>query len=210
MKCFPDMVARLKSGHSTYQVATWVQDECGESTDIAMMTLRAHIAAFRRQMKALVLLEARQPAFVKDAMDQVNKGLNELDELRAIYEVQKERILDMHGLEKKLGISNRMTSNEVRIAAELLRTSHQIKMDLGVDGGRDLGTVTLRPGSAHPSAHYNTRDRYGVEIESVVAAPAKRQRVLDTVRRALALTELKGRDEENVIDMGPPKKSAGG
>jgi hypothetical protein len=197
LKCFGELVSRLKSGQSTYQIAKWVQDEKGEGLDVAVGSLRAQIAAFRREMKALVLLEARQPAFVQEAMDKVNKGLNELDELQSIYELQKQRIVAMHELETKLGISNRMTGNEVRIAAELLRTRHQIKMDLGVDGGPNLGTLTIQPG-VRPQDRYAVRDRYGSEIESVIDVPEKRQRVLDTVRRALALTELKERPD--VID----------
>lgn len=203
LKCFPEVVARLKSGESTYKIAPWIQDECGEALDISCITLRAQLATFRREMKSLVLLEARQPAFVQNALEKVKKGLDELDELEKIYEIQKQRIEDMHKLEKKLTIANRITGHEIRIAAELLRTRHQIKMDLGLEGGRQLGTLTIAPGTtgSRPELHYDTQSRYGTEVASVIDVPEKRQRVLDAVRRAMAVTEVKERNPDNVITL---------
>ena len=179
MKCFPEVRAKLVAGVSTVKIARWVQDDCGERNDIKLGSLAAELSALRRSLGSMELVQAMHPGVFDDAVDKLGNGLNELEELAEIYGVQKTRIMDMHEMEKKLKVPHRGTGNEVRIAAELLRTSHQIKADLGALNHMDR----VEPG---PADLYDVRGRYGEQVASVIGDPERRMRVLAAVDKLLS------------------------
>lgn len=193
---YPVILERIKAGDSPIRLAHWMQEQ-GEADDVKVSTLIVELCAFRREVAALHLLDRREPKFVKDAKDRAEAAISEIEEIADIYRLQRKRIQRMVRLEKKMGVSNRMVGNEVRIAAELLRSSHAIKMDLGVNGGRDLGTLTLQPG-VPPSAVHQTHQTYGDGVARVLDDPQSRQRLLDVVQRGMAVLNA-----HDVIDAEP-------
>jgi hypothetical protein len=197
LKCLPELVSRVKHGESSQQIADWLQHEKKQLTQDSNAKVRALILAFTRELGALTLIQSRAPQYFHDAMDKVEKSVNELDEIGWLYSIQKERVLNIYESEKKSGYKNGAQNTrlqqEMKVAADLLKTSHQIKMD--VTGSRNLGTLTVAP--AGTVTHMNVSERFGDDIAGVLEEPEKRQRVLDTVRRAFALTEVQ---KANVID----------
>lgn len=179
LPCYPEVKRRLAAGHTAASVVRYIQDHEGHLTEKKPRKLAARLSALRRKLATLELVKHSEPALYEEARNKLDNGLNELEELASIYAIQKERIGIGYDLEKKLKVLNKTLGNEVRIAAELLRTRHQVKQDLRLDGeGIDRGR-------AGPAEMLNVRSRYGERVARVVNDASKRTRVLEIVARAM-------------------------
>ena len=63
-------------------------------------------------------------------------------------------------------------NKDIMLAATILVRRHEIKMDLGVGGGRNLGTLGIRP-----ELQANV-DKYGEDVRSAAKSAESRSRVL--------------------------------
>jgi len=181
---FPEAKHRILAGVTPTRVARWMHEQ-GDYTDIPVRSLAATLCAYRRTLSARELIATREPQFVAEAKDEVNSGLDELQELAAIFAIQKNRVVMGHELESKLKILNKSLGNEVRIAGELLRTSMTIKQSLGLASGGDAD----RRGD--PTFKHDVRSRYGERVAQVLENPGKRNRVLNVVSSLLEAAEAK-------------------
>ena len=120
------------------------------------------------------------------------KGIEELDELEDLYRRQMARIEMGMGFENATKILNRHLNQEMALAVDILRKRHNIKMDLGVGGGRNLGSVTVRP-----ELMMDVRERYDDETYSAIQDPESRNKVLSIVR---SLKEIGAVDGE-ILDV---------
>jgi hypothetical protein len=195
LKCFPQVRELLLSGRPATRVAKAIQEDFEEMQDTERQSLVAYLLAFRRNLSAVELVKATNPRFVSDAMDTIDQGLDEMAELAEIFGIQKDRIIQGHELEKNLKVLNRTLGNEVRIAAELLRTSHQIKTDLGANSGSGGQT------RVNPAVAFDIRSRFGEGVARVMADPSKRTRVLEAAKRALSARGKKLEPEEEVVPL---------
>jgi hypothetical protein len=194
LKCFDQVKALLLSGRPATRVAAAIHEQFGEMKDHEHGTLVAYLLAYRRTLSAMELAKVTQPQFVSDAMDKIDQGLDELAELAEIFQIQKSRIIQGNELEKNLKVLNRTLGNEVRIATEMLRTSHQMKVELGARSGG--GSVHMNPAVA-----YDVQSRYGEKVARVMADPSKRTRVLEAAKRALEKGKGKDDNEEEVVQL---------
>ena len=122
-------------------------------------------------------------------------GLNEVDEVERLYRLQLSRIEIGVMAEKKVGGINKLMAVEVSTALELLRRSHEIKMDQGQGGGRDLGTVTVRP-----ELMVEVKEKYGDDMLSALQDPESRNKVLSIAKSLAQFSELP--DLSKVLDVG--------
>lgn len=200
LECFPKVKELLLAGRPATRIAKTIQGDFGEWTDIKESSLVVYLISYRKSLSAMELAKTTQPQFVSDAMDKIGQGLDELAELAEIFEVQKGRIMMGHTMEKNLKVLNRTLGNEVRIAAELLRTSHQIKADLGAAGsGNGM--------KADPSVHYNISSRFGESVARVMSDPSKRTKVLEAAKRAMEAGSSESDDDPSVV---PLRRANGG
>jgi len=198
LPCLPELRAKVVTGVAATEIARWLQDEMGHHTDMNVYHLAAEVQGYRRNLASMELIEVRQPEIFEQAKKEIHDGLDELKELDEMFQMQKERIQGARDMEKELGgLLNARITNEMRVATEILRASHNIKMDL--TGGRELGTLTVQP-----HALKDVKGRYGEKVDGVMQDPQKRERVLGLFGKLMTAVQALPEDEDDVIE-GDPK-----
>ncbi|CAB4203571.1 hypothetical protein UFOVP1382_183 [uncultured Caudovirales phage] len=171
LPCFAEIDRMAREGYAGLVIAKRVQAS-GHASNMEVGKLAAEINAFRRDLSAVELLEHTKPALVIKAEEKLAAALDEAEEVAALYAIQRTRVLNLHEVEKKNpGVHNRLLGNEVRVAAELLRTSVAIKKDVG------FGTRVEK------TSHDADREPLTPQAQEVMSDPQKRQRVLDALKQ---------------------------
>ena len=169
---FSEVDSLVRQGFTGTMIARMLHER-GDAEDLSEGRLSAEINAYRRSLSAMELVEAMKPRFVHEAEKQIIATLDEAKELAELYAIQRERIVTLHKAEKDNQTHNRLLSNEVRVAAEVLRTSHQIKVEVGVH--REDGSRT--------DVKVDVETRYGDGVSRVMLDPRSRQRIVDALRQ---------------------------
>ena len=191
LACIEDVDRKLKENRAIPDVAEYIQEVAMEATDISRQSLITGLHRYKKDMTPVELTERVLPDLVQKAEERVAKGLNELEELERIFELQMGRVELGMQFEKSTRILNRFVNQEVALAAQILQKRHNMKMDLGFDGGRDLGTLSIRPELAE-----SVRDRHGADVAEAMSDAEARGRAL-SIARSLAL--LDGEAAEEVL-----------
>ena len=133
----------LLDGFGPTAVADFIQKEKKEYTDISRGTLVGTLRKYRASVPKADLIRPKLPDYVEKADAVLRKSINELDELQDLYLLQRNRIEIDHKLEREVRKLIPTTNQEVRLASEILRTSAQLKVDLGMTadimGGASAG-----------------------------------------------------------------------
>lgn len=175
-----EMDERIKHGYSLPDIAKWLHEEKGECGDLTRDSLVTTLCRYRDDLKPMEVAERLLPSVVKEAKIAIEKSLDELDELQKLYNLQRERIeIGVH-FEKASRILNKNMTQEIAQAASILMRRHEIKMDLGHEGGRNLGTL-----SVSPMLGASVSSKYDADIVQAANDPISRGKVL-AVARALA------------------------
>lgn len=191
LKCFNEVHQRILDGWPLSKVATYVQQERQEYTDVTNGSLIAVLQEYRAALPPTVLLSKTPllPTFGK-AMDQLEEGLDELAELERLYKIQMERI--QIDFEKEKQIKKLLTSMtpEIRAAKDLLTARAQLKMDLGLDD-RHLGTAEV---SVEVTATADLGAKYGEQAAKVLDNDTSRRKLLGIANQFLSFANSKRSD----------------
>ena len=174
------MDEKIQHGFSLTEVARWLQEEQEQCTDLSRDSLVTTLFRYREDMKPMDVIKKVMPMVVQEAVKTLEKSIDELDELQKLYSLQRERIEIGFQFEKSSRVLNKNMTQEIAQASSLLMRRHEIKMDLGMDGGRNLGTMTLRP-----ELGATVSGKYDVDIVQAANDPVSRGKAL-AVARALA------------------------
>lgn len=199
LTCFQEVYERVLAGWSMPEVAKFIQDDMHEYTDITRSSLIGQLNEFRSSIPRAELIQKRMPKAFHEAADTVREGLDELVELKKLYEMQMERIGIDYQTEKKINKLMPSMTQEIKEARQILESYAQLKMDLGL-ATRHLGQVDI---DAHLMA--DVAGRYGKEsVARVLGDPESRRRVLGIVERiaiSLPVGEKEGtEDDKPVVD----------
>lgn len=181
--CISELDEMLASGFPLTEVAKWVHEERAECSDITRDSLVTTLQRYRKDMPAKDRASVLLPKVVVDAKEEIAKGLDELGEMEALFRMQLKRVAIGMKFETQTNILNRFMNQEMSLAAMLLQKSHNIKMDLGFNGGRDLGTLGIRPELID-----SVRGQYGDEIIAVIQDPEARGRAL-SIAKSLSMMD---------------------
>lgn len=132
LKCFKEMHQMLLDGFGPAAVADFIQKEKKEHTDITRTSLIYTLRKYRAEIPKTEVMQPKLPDHVEKVEARVRASLNELDELHDLYLLQRNRIDIDVALEKQVKKLIPTTGQEVRIAADMLRTSAQLKIDIGM------------------------------------------------------------------------------
>jgi hypothetical protein len=174
------MDEKIQHGFSLTEVARWLQEEQEQCTDLSRDSLVTTLFRYREDMKPMDVIKKVMPMVVQEAVKTIEKSIDELDELQKLYSLQRERIEIGFQFEKSSRVLNKNMTQEIAQAASILMRRHEIKMDLGHEGGRNLGSVGVRPELA--SAVSRSFDH---DVVSAAGDPISRGKAL-AVARALA------------------------
>lgn len=184
LACFPEVHDRICKGWPLSQVATYIQDDCGEYTDAEQVTLVKVLQRYRDSLPPGERAKYVLPKAHREAVEEVQEDIDEIRELIKLYRRQEKR-LDIDGkVEENIGKLLPTMTQEVRATAEILNRIAQLKMDMGVHERR-LGTVDVEAGLiADVEQKYD-----GTDVGHVLKDPKKRRRLLNIAEHALSLSK---------------------
>jgi len=203
LKCFDEVHRRIIEGWGMPALADYVQDECDEYTEVSKQGLISVLRRYRDTIPPGQLIQKRIPSKMEQASAQIDEGMDELDELWNLYQIQMERLgieLQNERTIKKLFPS---MTQEIRTTREILSTIAELKMDLGLNS-RQLGTVDV---DAHITAHVS--DKFSnPKVARVLANPQKRQKLLGIARQIAKRVDPQVIDAEaEVVSKDEPESS---
>ncbi len=133
LDCFDEVDAKIKAGVSPDEVARWLQEDLLQMTEIQRESLRRQLYRYKAELPASELIKGREePLFIRKAIEKMNRGINELDELEKLYLYQLKRISKNAETEDKLSIMLKGTSKEIQLATDMLEKMIELKMELGL------------------------------------------------------------------------------
>lgn len=190
--CFPEIHNRIAGGESVTHIARDLVSR-GTIDDLEVAQLVYRLRVYRKNMSKLELVAPYQPKVVEEALEQIERSLEEMDALENLYAIQTQRL--QRFLEEEFdGDPNPAIAREMQLAVQILDKRHSIKMDLGYQGGRDLGTMTIRPELA-----MSVEQAHGEAVARVLNTPKKRAKVLSLAQRFIRYS-AKTAGDNDLID----------
>jgi hypothetical protein len=181
LTCFPEVDARIRKGWPLRSLAIYIQEECGEYTDITFQSLITTLNDYRKSLPPAELVKDTMPEIYAEAERKMREGLDEIEEYEDLYWLQRDRIAIDYASEKKINKLFKTTVREVVAAAEILKMSADLKMDLGINQ-RQLGKLNI---DANLMAE--VRNKYGKSpIINVINNPSSRRKIENILEKALS------------------------
>jgi hypothetical protein len=192
LRCHTEVVERLVAGYPCPDVARYIQEEEGEYLDVDRKSLSRMLLRYvSEEVSEADLISPRLPHLVIKAAKEFGDRMEDLRRLERTYEVALYRLDLAHGRERRTGDIDAGVDKQMKVLIDLVAQMHAIKMDLGLTGSRDLGTLTV---SAERLEEIRTR--YGEGAARAFADPVQRAQVLGLLKRVMRLS---GR--QDVIDI---------
>lgn len=137
--CFQQVHDRLEAGIPVEKVAAWAQEDAKCLLQTKRASLIRVLYRYKSQMTptvAAVVGSATQGGKVSlkmwDRIQDMERGINEVEELEKLYLLQLKRIGLGNDTEIKINFMDKNVRREVQLAAELLEKSVDMKMRLGI------------------------------------------------------------------------------
>jgi hypothetical protein len=131
MTCFAEMDKKVKAGIALEEIARWLQEDMFQQVEIKRESLVRKLFRYKASLPPAELVR-EPPVYVQRAIEKMNRGIKEIDELEKLYLLQLRRISIDAETEAKINKLFSSTGNEIRIAADLLNSMMQKKMELGL------------------------------------------------------------------------------
>lgn len=182
LKCFPEVHERICLGWPMSELAQWIQEQKAEYTDVQRVSLMTILQRYRESLPPGVLAQHKLPKAHREAIEEIERDIDEVKELTKLYRRQVER-LDVDGnTEKKIGKLFQTMTQEIRVTADILKMIATLKMDLGLKE-RHLGTVDAE---VHVLSAIDEKYE-GTEIGKLLQNPKTRRRLQGIAEHALSL-----------------------
>lgn len=192
---FPEIDRRLRLGWGPNDLARAIHEEFNEFRDTSVKYLVKLITRYRDSIPTAELAVGFPSTVIKRATDTMTKGLNELDEIERLYQIQMDRIEIDYGNEKNINKLLPNTGNEIAVAMKLLNQSANLKMDLGLIK-RQVGAVEVNGQLAA-----EVTDRYKNDtVGKIISDPDARKKVLNIAERLLAIGAKVGMDAASMVN----------
>lgn len=131
MPCFKTFDEKIKAGIAVEEIARWLQDDMLQQTGIQRDSLVRKLYRYKASLPPASLVH-EPPVYIQKAIEKMKRGVNEIEELEKLYLMQLRRISIDAETESKINKLFSGTGNEIRIAADLLNTMLNRKMELGI------------------------------------------------------------------------------
>lgn len=131
MHCYKQMYDKLCAGIVPEEVARWIQEDMLERLDVKRESLVRELYKFKAEIP-IAERKQEQPLYVKKAIEKLKRGINELEELEALYLLQLRRISIDAQTEEKINKLFSNTSKEIALARDILKDMFYIKQQLGL------------------------------------------------------------------------------
>lgn len=195
LDCFNELDAKIKAGVAVEEVARWLQKDMFQMTDIQLDSLKRQLYRYKASLPPAELLKAtEEPLYVRQAVEKLERGFNELEELEKLYLLQLKRISTDAQTENKINKLFKGTNKEIELASNLLEKILKLKMELGIlekspdrlEVGGLVGHMPVMPDQLKDDKSADkTMTRMGLIASKLFKA----------------VEEISSEDEENVIDV---------
>ncbi len=179
LKCYTMVREYLVAGYPATSLARIIQKEKRESTDIEFESLVNALKLYRADICPADKLIPRLPHIVMDAEKQFTDKLEELKRLEAILDANMWRFDLLHAKERMTDVVNEELDKVQNNVIKIIGKMHEIKMDLGLSGSRELGTLTVSTDKLE-----EVEKEYGEGAARALADPVKRNRVFAVIKAA--------------------------
>jgi hypothetical protein len=180
LNCFEEVHKQVVEGLELVSIAKYIQVECNEYVDVGREAVISVLKDYRQSLPA-ALLAARVPRASAMAAERVREGLDELEELDKLYQIQLERIGIDFATERKINKLIPSMTQEIRAGREILTEMAKLKMDLGLND-RHLGKVDI-----DAQIVQDVTKRYDVTVSKTLTNPESRRKLLGIAERFLSL-----------------------
>lgn len=193
-RCFDEVDRRLRIGWSSPELTKFIQDENQELTHLSAGYVRKMIDDYRKTISpADLLLTTQNTTVAANAAHKYSNGLEELEKLDQLWELQMERIKIDVATEKKINKLFPQTGREIFYAMKIVNQTSQLKMDLGI-AKRQLGEV-----SVSGTAAVQIGGRYNEDVSKVMTDADSRRKVLGMVEALMTLGTKVSIDASEIV-----------
>jgi hypothetical protein len=192
--CHREVYERLCAGYPCPEVARYIQEDEGEYLDVGRRSLAEMLREYAEtEIVGVDLIAPRLPHMVVKAQKEFSDRMEDLRRLERAYEALLYRFDLSHGEERRNGKVNPDVDRQAKVLMDYISKMHDIKMDLGLTGSRDLGTLTV---SAERLAEI--RDKYGEGAARAFGDPVSRAKVLGLLKRVMRISDRGDMLEEDI------------
>ena len=201
MRCFKTVHEMLCYGYPATHVAKFIREQ-GEYDHAKEASLVEQLQRYRREILPADVLTTRVPHVIINAKKQYTDKLEELRRLDVQFEALLYHFDLAHATEREIGIFSPDVDKAAKSVLECIRQMHMIKMDLGISGQRQLGTLTVSAERLE-----EIRQKYGEGAARAMADPVSRARVLAVLRAAQARAAMDEAEEKGEEIQVTPSKN---
>jgi len=185
LKCYRRVYEMVVHGYPATEIARYIQESRREYLDVKYESLCSMLCRFRDSIVPVESLAPRLPHYVAKKGREFGDRLEELKRLERMYDALEYRFDIVHGEERISGRINEHLEKQAKSMTDVIMRMHNIKMDLGLSGSRDLGTLTI---SAERLAEIE--QKYGKEAAEAMASPVSRGRILKVLNMTIERARL--------------------
>jgi len=196
LKCYDQVEEMLYAGFPCSAIADYVQVRMREYLDVSRMALTEMLNYYRRTMNDGRVVKGTLPRLFVRAEKNFSNKMKELERLEDQYKAIQYRFDILHGEERMHGRINPEVDKVNKSMLDIISRMHGIKMDLGLVGSRDLGTVTVSAERVEL-----IKEKYGENAAKAFSNPVSRGRVLAALGAIRRAGQLNDRDGEE-MDIG--------
>jgi hypothetical protein len=197
-RCFDEVKRRLRLGWSANKLATFIQEENKELTEVTHGYVVNMVNAIP---PAELLLTTQSTSVAMSSAQKVSNGMEEIEKLNELYELQMSRINIDVAHEKNLNKLFSSTGREIFYAMKILKQTSDLKMDLGL-AKRQLGEM-----SVNGTSTVQLGERYTEGVAKVLTDPDSRRKVLGMVESLMALGAKASIDATEIVRNASSYKS---
>lgn len=131
MPCFDEFDKKVKAGIALEEIGRWLQEDMFQQMDIKRDSLVRKLYRYKSSLPPAEIVK-EPPIYVQKAIEKMTRGVNEIEELEKLYLLQLRRISIDADTESKINKLFSSTGGEIKIAADLLNSMMEKKMELGI------------------------------------------------------------------------------
>lgn len=131
MPCFDEFDKKVKAGIALEEIGRWLQEDMFQQMDIKRDSLVRKLYRYKSSLPPADIVK-EPPIYVQKAIEKMTRGVNEIEELEKLYLLQLRRISIDADTESKINKLFSSTGGEIKIAADLLNSMMEKKMELGI------------------------------------------------------------------------------
>lgn len=177
LQCYDTVHDMICAGYPLPAVANLIQDQMQECLDMKKSAIIMALSRYRGSLKESgALVHAMMPRVFLDAKKKFANKMQELERLEDTILMLQYRIDMAHGTERMSNTVNPAIDRMTREFTNVVTRMHDIKMDLGLVGSRDIGTITVSAERLE-----EVRLKYGDKAAKAYGDPVSRNRVLAAI-----------------------------